>query len=178
MSNAVRNVEHRSVRCGRTEVSFMRRLIRIAARVVAAALLFTFGGAAPAAEGSAAPRIDREAFGSLPDGTPVDRFTLSNGHGLRIRVLTYGGIIQTIEVPDRHGHLANVALGFATLDGYVTSKNPPYFGAIIGRYGNRIAGGRFTLDGVTYQLAQNNGQNSLHGGNIGFDKHVWAATSL
>jgi aldose 1-epimerase len=160
----------------------MRRLIRIATRGTAAALLFTglvtFGGAAPVAAGAAPPRIDREAFGTLPDGTPVDRFTLSNGHGMRIRVLTYGGIIQTIEAPDRRGHTADVALGFRTLDDYVTTKNSPYFGAIIGRYGNRIANGRFTLDGVTYQLAQNNNGNHLHGGNVGFDKHVWAATEI
>jgi aldose 1-epimerase len=139
-------------------------------------------------------RLSREGFGTTPDGTVVDRFTLSNGHGMRIRVITYGGIIQTIEVPDRHGDTANVALGFATLDDYVTTNNPPYFGAIIGRYGNRIALGRFTLDGVTYQLAHNNDQSHLHGvtyqlahnndqshlhgGKVGFDKHVWTATEL
>jgi aldose 1-epimerase len=152
----------------------MRRPIRVAARDAGAAPLST----GPVTFGGAAPRIDREGFGTTPDGTPVDRFTLSNGHGMRIRVITYGGIIQTIEVRDRHGDTANVALGFATLDDYVTTNNPPYFGAIIGRYGNRIALGRFTLDGVTYQLAHNNDQSHLHGGNVGFDMHVWTATEL
>src|SRR5437660_10752413 len=121
----------------------MRRYIRVAARIGAAALLFaslvSFGSAAPVAAGAAPAKIEKEAFGSTPDGTLVDRYTLSNGHRMRIRILTYGGIIQTIEVPDRRGHVANVALGFATLDDYITTKNSPYFGAIIGRYGNRIA---------------------------------------
>lgn len=159
----------------------MRRFIRMAARTGAAAVLFTnlvsFGSAAPMAAGSAPPKIDRELFGALPDGTRVDRYTLSNGRGMRVRVITYGGIIQTIEVPDRRGRIANVALGFKTLTDYV-ERNSPYFGAIIGRYGNRIANGRFTLDSVPHQLAQNNGQNHLHGGTAGFDKRVWAATEV
>src|SRR2546429_6216509 len=118
-----------------TEGALMRRFFRVAARTGAAALLLTslasFGPAAPVAVGAAPAKIDREPFGTLPDGTAVDRFTLSNGHGMRIRVITYGGIIQTIEVPDRRGHVANVALGFKDLDGYVTTNNSPYFGAII-----------------------------------------------
>jgi aldose 1-epimerase len=124
---------------------------------------------------SSGPSITKEAFGATTDGTPVDRYTLTNGQ-VRIRILTYGGIVQTVETPDRHGHRANVALGFATLDGYITGGNSPYFGALIGRYANRIAKGTFTLDGTTHHLPLNNDPNSLHGGTVGFDKHVWAAT--
>ena len=117
--------------------------------------------------------ISSEPWGSTADGA-VQRWTLTNGHGMRVRILTYGGILQSIDVPDRRGHLANVTLGFDNLADYV-AKNP-YFGAIIGRYGNRIANGRFTLDGTTYQLPINNDPNSLHGGTVGFDKHIWSAT--
>ena len=120
-----------------------------------------------------APSISKEVFGSTAEGT-VHRFTLTNAAGMRVRILTYGGIIQSTEVPDRRGHNANVALGFDNLADYV-AKNP-YFGAITGRYANRIALGRFTLDGVTYQLPINNPPNSLHGGTVGFDKHIWATT--
>ncbi|MEU6103810.1 aldose epimerase family protein [Streptomyces flaveolus] len=114
-----------------------------------------------------------ELFGTLSDGTPVHRWTLERA-GVRVRVLTYGGIVQSAEVPDRDGHPADVVLGFADLDGYVTHPEP-YFGALVGRYANRIAGGRFPLDGRTYALALNNGPNSLHGGERGFDKRVWDA---
>jgi aldose 1-epimerase len=114
-----------------------------------------------------------ELFGTLSDGTPVHRWTLERA-GVRVRVLTYGGIVQSAEVPDRDGHTADVVLGFADLDGYVTHPEP-YFGALVGRYANRIAGGRFPLDGRTYALALNNGPNSLHGGERGFDKRVWDA---
>jgi aldose 1-epimerase len=122
---------------------------------------------------AAAATIEKEAFGTMPDGTVVDAYTLANDHGMRVRILTYGGIIQAIEVPDRDGNIANVVLGFSTLDDYRT-KNPN-FGTITGRYANRIAGGRFTLGRTTYQLATNNGPNALHGGIEGFDKKVWAA---
>jgi aldose 1-epimerase len=118
---------------------------------------------------------EAEPFGALADGTEVHRHTLDNGRGLVVRVLTYGGILQTIQVPDRDGRPANVALGFTDLDSYVRD-NTPYFGALIGRYANRIAGGRFTLDGRAYALPVNNPPNSLHGGTEGFDKRVWTAT--
>ncbi|MEU6661159.1 aldose epimerase family protein [Streptomyces sp. NPDC046821] len=114
-----------------------------------------------------------ELFGTLPDGTPVHRWTLARG-GVRVRVLTYGGIVQSAEVPGRAGATADVVLGFPTLDGYLAHPEP-YLGALVGRYANRIAGGRFRLDGRTYELARNNGPNSLHGGERGFDKHVWDA---
>ncbi|MEU5098838.1 aldose epimerase family protein [Streptomyces sp. NPDC020996] len=112
-----------------------------------------------------------EHFGTLPDGTPVHRWTLERS-GVRVRVLSYGGIVQSVEVPDRDGRAGNVVLGFAGLDGYLAHPEP-YLGALIGRYANRIAGGRFTLDGVTYELALNPPPNSLHGGERGFDKRVW-----
>jgi aldose 1-epimerase len=112
-----------------------------------------------------------EHFGTLPDGTPVHRWTLERT-GVRVRVLSYGGIVQSVEIPDRAGHRANVVLGFADLDGYLGCPGP-YFGALIGRYANRIAGARFALDGVTYALEPNNAPNSLHGGEHGFDKRVW-----
>jgi aldose 1-epimerase len=115
----------------------------------------------------------REPFGKLPDGTAVELFTLTNAKGVNARLMTYGAILVSLEVPDRDGRTGDVVLGYDALDGYV--KNSPYFGAIVGRYGNRLAKGRFALDGKTYTLATNNGENHLHGGLKGFDKVVWKA---
>ena len=120
--------------------------------------------------------ISREPFGEI-EGRLIDRFTLANRHGLRVEVITYGGIIRAIWAPDRDGQLANVTLGFADLAGYL-DHNDPYFGCIAGRYANRIANGRFTLDGETYQLPTNDGSNHLHGGVRGFDKRVWDAEEI
>jgi aldose 1-epimerase len=117
-----------------------------------------------------------EPFGTAPDGTPVERWTLTNG-GVTMRVLTYGGIIQTLEVPDRWGEAENVVLGFPDVAGYAADTDP-FFGAVIGRYGNRIAAGSFELDGARYQLPLNDGPNTLHGGPEGFDDRVWAATPV
>lgn len=114
-----------------------------------------------------------ELFGTLPDGTAVHRWTLERA-GVRVRILTYGGIVQSVEVPGRDGPRADVVLGFPDLDGYLAHPEP-YLGALVGRYANRIAGGRFHLDGLTCHLAQNNAPNSLHGGERGFDKRVWDA---
>ncbi|UCM87685.1 aldose epimerase family protein [Streptomyces marincola] len=111
----------------------------------------------------------REEFGRLPDGTPVERWTLERG-GLRVAVLSLGGIVQSLDVPDRAGRRANVSLGFDRLAPYADA---PYFGALIGRYGNRVAGGRFTLEGREHRLPLNDGGNSLHGGGDGFDRQVW-----
>jgi aldose 1-epimerase len=135
------------------------------------------GSGGKAQLGVASPSISKAAFGSTSDGTVVDLFTLENGHGMTAKIMTYGGIIQEVVAPDRNGNLANVVLGFSNLNDYVT-KNSPYFGALIGRYANRIANGKFTLDGVSYQLPQNDGTNSLHGGTVGFDKRVWTATEV
>nr|WP_307042494.1 aldose epimerase family protein [Streptomyces achromogenes] len=112
----------------------------------------------------------RTLFGVLADGTEVSSWSLENG-GTRLKVLDYGGIVQSLEIPDRDGRYANVSLGFSTLDDYVAGS--PYFGALIGRFGNRIAAGRFTLDGETHQLPLNDGDRSLHGGTEGFDRRVW-----
>jgi aldose 1-epimerase len=120
--------------------------------------------------------IKKDLFGTLDDGTKIWRYTITNQR-IRVRIITYGAIVQTIEVPDKRGRLGNVALGFPTLDDYVELNNPgPYFGAIIGRYANRIADGQFTLDGETHQIPPNNNGNALHGGPEGFDKKVWTAT--
>jgi aldose 1-epimerase len=112
------------------------------------------------------------SFGRLADGTDIGLFTL-NARGLEVRAIPYGAIIVSIRVPDRRGDLADVVLGFDDLQGYLERSR--YFGAVVGRYGNRIANGRFSLDGRTYQLATNNGPNHLHGGVRGFDKVVWRA---
>jgi aldose 1-epimerase len=166
---------------GATSVRATSVVHRTAARIAAAALLLISSigllGMTAASASATTPGIQREPFGTTPDGQAVDRYTLTNANGMRVRVITFGGIIQTIEVPDRNGELANVALGFDNLTDYV-ENNSPYFGCIVGRYANRIAGGQFTLDGQTYTLATNNGPNHLHGGNVGFDKKVWAATEV
>lgn len=116
-------------------------------------------------------QIMPQPFGRTLDGTPVEIYLLRNPAGMTARIMTYGGIVQSLDVPNRKGNFGDVVLGYDTLDGYLT--NSPYFGALIGRYGNRIAKGHFTLDGKTYTLAVNNGSNSLHGGLKGFDKVVW-----
>ena len=121
--------------------------------------------------GATGKPIAGEPFGATRDGTPVQIYTLRNSKGMEARIMTYGGIVQNLTTPDKNGKFVDVALGYDTLDGYLT--NSPYFGALIGRYGNRIAKGHFTLDGVAYTLATNNGPNSLHGGLKGFDKVVW-----
>ncbi len=113
-----------------------------------------------------------ESFGKTPQGQQVRLYTLTNAHGLKAKIMTYGAIVVSLEVPDKSGKMGDIVLGYDNLDSYV--KNSPYFGAIVGRYGNRIGKGRFTLDGVTYdKLAINNGENHLHGGIKGFDKVVW-----
>jgi aldose 1-epimerase len=111
-------------------------------------------------------------FGKLPDGTPVDIYTLTNG-GITAKITNYGGIITELHIPDKAGKTADVVLGFDNLESYL--EGHPYFGAITGRYANRIAAGKFALEGKTYSLAVNNGPNSLHGGLKGFDKHIWKA---
>ena len=119
------------------------------------------------------PVVKRGPFGTMPDGKPVEQFTLANAHGVELKAITYGGIITSLRVPDRTGKVDDIVLGFDSLDGYL--KNDPFFGAIIGRYGNRIGKAQFTLDRQTYKLASNNGPNHLHGGNRGFDKVLWTA---
>jgi len=117
--------------------------------------------------------VQRASFGTLPDGRGVEVFTLTTASGVEVRTIPYGAIILSIRVPDRAGKIDDVVLGFDTLDGYL--KPPPYFGAVVGRYGNRIAKGQFAIDGATFHLATNNGPNHLHGGLRGFDKLLWHA---
>lgn len=120
--------------------------------------------------------LSREVFGTASDGTPVEICTLVNASGLAARVMTYGGTLVALHAPDRDGHVGDVLLGFDTLAGYLAGH--PYFGSLVGRYGNRIAGGAFSLGGVRYTLARNNGPNHLHGGLVGFDKMLWRARAL
>jgi aldose 1-epimerase len=119
-------------------------------------------------------KITKASFGKTPAGEQVDIYTLRNAKGMETRITNYGGIVVSLTAPNRSGELADVVLGFTDLQSYLT-KNDPYFGAIIGRYGNRIGKGRFTLNGFEYKLATNNGENHLHGGIKGFDKVVWTA---
>ena len=116
-------------------------------------------------------QIMRQPFGKTKDGVAVDLYTLKNNNGAEVGICNYGGLIIFLKVPDRKGQLGDVVLGYDKLDDYI--KDSPYFGALIGRYGNRIAKGKFTLDGKEYTLAVNNGPNALHGGRKGFDKVVW-----
>jgi aldose 1-epimerase len=142
----------------------------VIAGAAAAGLAATALGTGTAQASTSGRRPVKELFGTLADGTKVYRWSLQNG-GTRLKVLSYGGIVQSLEIPDRHGRYANVSLGYDNLAAYVAGTT--YFGATIGRYGNRIAKGRFSLDGKTYQLSVNDGVNSLHGGAKGFNTKVW-----
>jgi aldose 1-epimerase len=120
-------------------------------------------------------QVSKQPFGKTSDGAAVDLYVLKSG-ALEAHIITYGGIVQALKVPDKNGKVADVALGFDSVDGYM--HNAPFFGALIGRYGNRIAGGKFSLNGKTYQIPQNDGTNALHGGTKGFDKVVWKAKEI
>ncbi len=120
--------------------------------------------------------MKKQSFGTTASGEAVDLYTLSNKNGVEAALMTYGGIVVALRAPDRAGRLGDIVLGFDTLDGYL--KGHPYFGAIVGRYGNRIAKGKFRLGGAEYTLARNNGENALHGGVRGFDKVVWKARDV
>lgn len=139
--------------------------MRLKAVGAVVAIAASIHGAAQAAE------ISRAKFGSLPDGRPVEAITLRNAQGVSATIITYGATLQSVILPDRAGKSADVALGYKTLDGYL--KKPEYFGTTVGRFANRIAKGRFTLDGKSYQTPVNNNGNSLHGGERGFDKVLW-----
>jgi aldose 1-epimerase len=127
-----------------------------------------------AAADKPAGNISKQPFGKTPDGQAVDLYTLRNANGAEATIMTYGGIVQSLKMPDKNGKLDDIVLGYDNLDSYVTN-NPYYFGCLVGRYGNRIGGAKFTLEGKTFTLAANNGPNSLHGGLKGFDKVVWQA---
>lgn len=134
-----------------------------------------FAHAAPASEKKVHRPIEKTYFGRVGDQT-VEIYTLTNVHGAEARIMTYGATIVSLKTPDRAGLFKNIVLGFDTLDPYLAGV--PYFGATVGRYANRIANGRFSLDGGSYQLPKNDGPNSLHGGLRGFDKHVWKAETI
>jgi aldose 1-epimerase len=125
---------------------------------------------------ASAVRISAAPFGNLPDGTPAHLFTLENRAGVTVRVTDFGGIITEILTPDKHGDMADIVLGYSNIDAYVADRS--YSGGLIGRYGNRIANGRFAIDGVTHQLAINDGAHHLHGGPQGFHKVKWAADAM
>ena len=118
--------------------------------------------------------MNKQAYGTTADGKEVFEYTLTNAQGTEVKIITYGGTITSLKLPDRRRRMANVVLGFSNLKDYVTKS--PYLGCITGRYANRIAKGRFTLDGKQYKLATNNGPHALHGGLKGFDRVVWSVT--
>lgn len=144
--------------------------------LLAVIVLFVFGCDKLTKYGEKKMSIKKQAFGKTADGKDVDLYTLTNANGLKTEIMTYGGIVRILEVPDRDGNLGDIVLGYDSLDEYI--ENNPYFGALVGRCGNRIAKGKFTLDGVEYTLATNNGPNHLHGGIKGFDKVVWDAEPM
>jgi len=124
-------------------------------------------------EGESEVNIEETVYGQMPDGRDVHLYTMTNSNGMRVKLTDYGAITVGVEVPDSDGNLADVTLGYDTLEGWLGSTS--YFGATVGRYANRIAKGKFELDGKTYRLATNDGENHLHGGIKGFDKRLWDA---
>ncbi len=149
--------------------NYWKSLVPVLAGAVLLAGCSSFKPASP-------DNVTTQTFGKLPDGRDVHLFTLRNSKGTEARIMNYGGIIVSLKVADRNGKLGDVVLGYDKLDGYL--KETPYFGAMIGRYGNRIAKGKFTLNGKDYTLAVNNGPNALHGGIKGFDKVLWYPTIM
>src|SRR5208337_2708878 len=152
----------------------IRRMVRFFLLCLTLIALCPGPGVSFSAQG--ALMVKKEAFGTTPDGKAVELYTLTNTHGLEVRVMTYGGIIVSLQTPDKRGKFADITLGFDSLAGYLGKS--PYFGALVGRYANRIGNAKFTLDGKEYTLAKNNGPNTLHGGLKGFDKVVWEAQSF
>lgn len=146
-------------------------MVKAAAAAIVGALAVS-GAAIRGSQTVSIPHQVTEAtYGAMPDGTPVKLFTLTNGSGAEVRAISYGAILVSIKLPDRNGRFGDVVIGHDSLDGYLTRSR--FFGALVGRYGNRIGGAQFTLDGTRYVLARNNGANHLHGGVKGFDKVVW-----
>ena len=150
-------------------------MVKAAAAAIVGALAVS-GAAIQGSQTVSIPhQVTEAAYGAMPDGTPVKLFTLTNGSGAEVRAISYGAILVSIKVPDRNGRFGDVVIGHDSLDGYLTRSR--FFGALVGRYGNRIGGAQFTLDGTTYVLARNNGANHLHGGVKGFDKVVWQGSA-
>ena len=167
-----------------TSVNYARKTRFFSILAAVFAVVWTVGVAAPAqafenelAAMSPAPMsIEKKPFGKTPDGKQVTLYTLTNDQGNTVQLIDYGAIVVSINVPDKTGKRANVTAGFDNLDGYL--QRHPYFGATVGRFCNRIAKGKFELDGKTYTLATNNGPNHLHGGEVGFDKKMWQVNEL
>lgn len=130
----------------------------------------------PVSTTSTAPKVTKEPFGKTAAGEAIELYTLTNAKGMKVRIMNYGGTIVSMEVPDRDGKMGDVSLGFDTADGYLGEH--PNFGTLIGRYGNRIGKAQFTLDGKTYKLAVNNGENHLHGGLVGYGRKIWATKAV
>lgn len=151
----------------------MSYLMRMFAVLLAGTVIVSLAGCKT--QGSARMKIEKEQFGKTNLGR-ADIYTLTSANGCEVKITNYGGIVVSVKVPDKNGHLGDVVLGYETLREYI--ENNPYFGALIGRYGNRIAKGKFTLNGKPYTLAVNNGPNHLHGGIVGFDKVVWDAKEI
>lgn len=158
------------------------RLLQSAGAVVLMLGVAQAHGSADVVSNAAAERgVDKSVFGQLPDGRQVDVYRFTNANGIEMRVTNYGGIILSLKTPDVEGEFDDIVLGFDSLEAYLSDEYRqanPYFGALIGRYGNRIAGGRFSLDGETHSLATNDGSNHLHGGEQGFDRVLWQAESF
>ena len=146
----------------------------LAAGILSGALVLACFGQAPVRKGN--PSVKMQPYGTMPDGTEIDRYTLTNASGMQAGIITYGGAVASLSVPDKNGKFADVVLGMDTLDGY--RQEPNYFGALIGRYGNRIGHATFKLEGKTYTLPKNDHDNTLHGGTRGFDKRVWKAREM
>ena len=124
----------------------------------------------------AKPSMNKEPFGKTEDGRAVDIYTLTSKKGMEVRITNFGGIVVSLKAPDRNGKFEDVVLGYDSIEGYLTNK--AFFGALIGRYGNRIGHGQFKLDGKTYDLPKNDGDNTLHGGKVGFNKRLWTAKDV
>jgi len=142
----------------------------------ACAALLVCAGLAQTPAGKGQAQVKKQSYGKMPDGTPVDLYLLTNTNGMEAHLATYGGAVVSLTAPDRQGKFADVVLGMDTVDGY--RNQAAFLGALIGRYGNRIGGAKFTLEGKTYRLPANDGPNTLHGGPLGFDKRVWQAREV
>ena len=153
--------------------SAVLRIVRNSASITLG-IIFLLMSTSTFAQGTAS--VQSQPYGTTADGQDVEEYILTNANGLEVRIITYGGTVTSVLVPDRDGTMENINLGFDNLADYETRS--PYFGCITGRYANRIANARFSIDGTEYELAANNGPNSLHGGVNGFDNQVWEATTV
>lgn len=153
-----------------------KRYLRILSVAMALSIVVSAGCSSRTTASTEMKASEKTLWGKTPDGRDVELYTLKNARGAEARIMNYGGVVVSLKVPDRQGTMGDIVAGFDKYDDYL--KPPPYFGAIIGRYGNRIGNARFRLDGVEYVLAKNDGPNQLHGGTRGFDKRLWQASLL